>query len=191
MTIISIVGTSGVGKSFLVKRLASLDCLPAFFEGEEGVIPQEIFENIFEGDTVERFRWFVERYRKTLECAKRLSKSGMSCYVDGAPVTCKAVMLYEDEKHHPELKEIVDSLYDLQTDKIVLLTASQEVLKRFLLNRKRTTEEIEKALTRALKIQDIFLRLAEEESMIVIDRSSLDFTKEEDLRSVKKRISKE
>ena len=39
MAVISIVGTSGVGKSFLVKQLASLNCSLAFFEGELGGFP--------------------------------------------------------------------------------------------------------------------------------------------------------
>ena len=59
MAVISIVGTSGVGKSFLVKQLASMECLPAFFEGEEGTIPGEIFEDVFtKGDPLNRGRWF-------------------------------------------------------------------------------------------------------------------------------------
>mgnify|MGYP001595583930 CR=1 FL=1 len=53
MGIISIIGAPGVGKSFLVKQLSTLECAPAFFEGEEGTIPQEILDSPKLGFTTE------------------------------------------------------------------------------------------------------------------------------------------
>ncbi len=54
MAVICIAGTSGVGTSFLVKQLASKECSPAFFEGEIGTIPKEIFESVFNGESPQK-----------------------------------------------------------------------------------------------------------------------------------------
>lgn len=99
MPIISIVGTSGVGKSFLVKQLSSLTQWPAFFEGEEGTIPNEILENIFnQGNPINRWRFFMERYKKNLEHATLISNNlNINCFVDGgALLNAKAILSYED-----------------------------------------------------------------------------------------------
>jgi len=65
MVVIGVVGTSGVGKSLLVKQLASFYNDPAFFEGEEGVIPSAVLSSVFSSQSpVMRWRWFVKNHPK-------------------------------------------------------------------------------------------------------------------------------
>ncbi len=190
MAVISIIGTSGVGKSFLVNQLASLECLPALFEGEEGVIPKEILKDVFTAnDPCKRWRWFIERDKKRLSRARKISDAGIDCYVDGAVMTSEAILIDEDRAHHPELLKMIESITHLQSDKLVLLTASEKKIRELISVRGRSSEEIKRAVARALRIQDEFIRLAKKEkNVIVIDRSNLDFAKEEDLTYVLKRI---
>lgn len=190
MAVISIVGTSGVGKSFLVKQLASMECLPAFFEGEEGTIPAEVLADVFSGkDPCDRWRWFHDRYRVTLERARRVSDAGIDCYVDGAVMTEEAILIGEDKKHHKALLAMIGGITHLNSDKIVLLTADEKTLRDMILARGRKSEDAEKALDRSIRIQNEFLRLAKRaENTTVIDRSGLDFMREEDLKSVLSKI---
>lgn len=190
MAVISIVGTSGVGKSFLVKQLASMECLPAFFEGEEGTIPAEIFDDVFsKGDPCKRGRWFIDKYKLMLERARRISDAGLDCYVDGEIISPQAIIIDEDKKHYPALMKMINEIVHLRSDKTILLTANEETLKKMILARGRESEDLDKTLARAIRIQNEFIRLSKgEKNVIVIDRSRMDFCKEKDLKDVLRRI---
>lgn len=187
MAVISVVGTSGVGKSFLVKQLASLECMPGFFEGEEGVIPHEILQSVFSRkDPVKRCKWFFERYKRTLTRARKISDAGLDAYVDGAPVTVEAIMSDEDDKDHKQLLEEIEGIIQLKSDVVVLLTASHDALKELITNRGRTSEQHEAAVNRALRIQNEFLRLTNgEKNVIILDRSKYNFAEEKNLHEIR------
>jgi len=193
MPVISIDGSSGIGKSFLVKQLACLDCAPAFFEGEEGTIPNEIFESIFTKENpVRRFKWFIERYKKRLERARKISSElGINCYVEGSTMTAKAVLAHEDKKHYDELKKIAYSIDYLEPDKIIVLITNRGKYMEFFKVRGRITEQHKEAIDRTLHLQDEFIRLAKKKkNTIIIDRTDLDFTREKDLKFVMDKIKK-
>ncbi|PIN75113.1 hypothetical protein COV18_05160 [Candidatus Woesearchaeota archaeon CG10_big_fil_rev_8_21_14_0_10_37_12] len=185
MTIISIVGTAGVGKSFLVKQLSAMRCLPAFFEGEEGTIPKEILESIFSGEhPIKRWTWFINRYKIFLEQAKKISAVGVDCLCDGSPLNAYAVLAYEDEAYRAELLMLANSIDYLEPDKTILLIASEEKIREFTKQRGRKVEKDDKAIERAMKIQDEYTRLAKERGLLIVNRTDLDFTKEKDLKFV-------
>lgn len=190
MAVISIIGTSGVGKSFLIKQLASLECMPALFEGEEGVIPNKIFESVFDNSSpVKRWVWFAERYKKIIERARKISELGLDCYVEEGVITYKAILPYEDKRYHEELEGIIDEVEYLKPDKTVLLTANEGKLIELIKIRGRWSEQNKKALPRALKIQDEFIKLiSKEDNSCIIDRSNLDFSKESDLKFILNKI---
>jgi deoxyadenosine/deoxycytidine kinase len=190
MAVISIVGTSGVGKSFLVQQLAALENLPAFFEGEEGVLPPEILERIHsKEDFVGCFQWFVDRCKQRFTRAQVISQHGLDCYMDGAVMTNDAVLATEAAELQPQLRRIVDEIRHLESDKIVLLIASKEAIRSYIAKRARTSEQNDAALTRAMNVQDAYLRLAEgRDDVIIIDRTQLEFTRREDLLVIQKRI---
>ncbi|MBT3814245.1 hypothetical protein HOE37_01580 [Candidatus Woesearchaeota archaeon] len=180
MTILSIIGTSGVGKSFLVKQLAAIEGLPAFFEGEEGTIPKEVLENVFsKKDSIQRYDWFLNHYKKILDNARKVSDNGLDCYTDCSETLAKAILTVEKAEIKLNLPK---------SDKTIILTASKEKLQELINLRARDSENNEKAIIRALKIQEHLIKLARKESLIIIDRSNLDFTKEEDLKKILKKI---
>lgn len=189
MALISIVGTSGVGKSFLAAQLASLNCAPVFLEGEEGVIPQDVFTTVFAGDPVGRFQYFIDRYNSNLSKAKMISDMGLDVYADGAMMSIEAHVTYEEKKYHDTLNELVNNVPDNNSDVVVLLTANKERLAKSLKSRGRITEQEEEAFTRSIAIQESFIDVSKKyPNVIRIDRTNLDFSNEKDLRMVDKTI---
>lgn len=171
-----------MGKSFLIKQLAAIECLPAFFEGEEGTIPKEILENIFsDDDSSMRYNWFINHYKKILSNAKKISDLGFDCYTDCSELSARAILTAENADINFALPK---------SDQIVLLTASKEKLQELIDLRDRNSEKNKKTIIRALKIQDHFIELAKNERVLIIDRSKLDFTKEENLKSILRKIRK-
>ncbi len=190
MGIISIIGAPGVGKSFLVKQLSTLECAPAFFEGEEGTIPQEILDFWRKPSPIRRFQWFVDRHKTIFEKAEKISKSGINCYVDGAPISIIAHIKEEKKKFWPELENIVSQLDNIKIDKIILITASIDKIKDLVLKRARKTEQNEKTIAKFIKIQEEFKKLAKKDkNIIVIDRTNFDFSKELDLKKIIEKIN--
>lgn len=127
MAVISIIGTSGSGKSFLVKQLSSLNNSPAFFEGEEGTIPKEILENIFSGDSpVGRWEYFMNRYKENISKAKTISESGINVYVDGSNITPWSIIIWEEEKYREEIKKLISILDDLDSDVNLFLKINEK-----------------------------------------------------------------
>lgn len=191
MTVISIVGTSGVGKSFLTKQLASLTSCPAFFEGEEGTISKKILKQVVSNSNpVERWKFFMKRYSENLSNARKISESGIDCFVDGGIITAYSILAYEDKKYRKELEEIIDKYKHLESDIIILLVASEEYLKKAICSRNRTDEQNNVVLQRAMKIQKKFLRLAKKYNVVIIERTNLDFKKESDFQKIVKKIRK-
>ncbi len=186
MPVISIVGTSAVGKSFLVKQLAAATCSPAFFEGEEGTIPEKIFENVIKkGSPAERWKFFIERYKKNLERALEISKNNIDCFVDGGIISARAIISYEDNKYKKKLEKMISSIEHLKSDIIVLIIASKEKILDNLRKRSRALEPDNAVIDRALKIQESFMALAKnEEFCTVIDRTELDFTNPKHINSI-------
>ncbi|MFW0837892.1 MAG: AAA family ATPase [Candidatus Komeilibacteria bacterium] len=187
MALISIVGTSGVGKSFLVKQLAALTQSPAFFEGEEGTIPAEIWDSIFDGShPLKRWRWFMNRYKNNLERAAAIChNTKLDCFVDGAILSAQAILTYESDEHKAELTTLLKEYEYLHSDLIVLLTASKERLLEQIQSRSRDSEANAKAIDRALKIQEAFQILArQEKNVLLIDRSNLDFSNYDDVNNL-------
>lgn len=193
MAVFSIVGTSGVGKSFLVKQLASFLQVPAFFEGEEGTIPAEILNSIFDGsDPVKRWKFFLERYKNNLERAHAISETlQLDCFVDGGLISARAIVTFEPEQYREVLLELLEEYMIVDADVTVLLTATEETIINNIKSRSRESEISKPAIDRALSIQDAYISLTKEEvKVIVIDRSVMDFAKYKDVEEVLHQINK-
>jgi len=190
MAVISIVGTTGVGKSFLVQKLASITNSSAFLEGEGGTIPKRILENIAnKGNPIERWKFFLARYKSNLEQAMALSKKNQDCFVDGAIFSARAILTYEDKKYQKELSAMIDNLAYLKSDIVLLLIADEEKIKENIIARSRSFEDNKNIIARALKIQKAFISLAQkEDNVIVIDRTNLDFSNTSELKSILNKI---
>lgn len=185
MKTIAIVGTSGVGKSFLVKQLSIAFSSPAFFEGEEGTFPEDLLENIFSGESpIERWRWFIERDKKILTLGKQIASLGTPCFLDNAVINSRAILSSEIKEYHEELNKMIEEIAHLEADIIILLKAEKEKLEELTKLRGRNLEQNREAIQRALSIQDEFIKLSNSENVIVIDRSNLDFSKNADLQEI-------
>lgn len=192
MAVIAVVGTSGIGKSLLVKQLASLYNAPAFFEGEEGTIPADILRSVFNDESPEkRWRWFLARYKSNLLKAHQISCLGIDCFTDGGVITARAIFAYEDKKHNPVFKEMIEDMSSLEADMVMLLVADKKTIVRLMKGRGRTSENNDSAVKRALFIQEEFKRLArKDKNILVIDRSQMDFYKVEVLSKITKKLDK-
>jgi deoxyadenosine/deoxycytidine kinase len=190
MPLVSVVGTSGVGKSFLVKQLAALDCAPAFFEGEAGVFPDWILASVVSGeDPVRRWQWFMDRYRTNLERARVVSDAGLLCFVDGAVLSAEAILPWEPAAIHDDLQRMIDAMQHCPSDVTIVLTASEAYLRERIAARGRSDEQQEVVVQRALAVQAKLQGLAVgRHNVIVIDRTALDFSRSADLAMVDERI---
>jgi len=184
MSVISIIGTSGVGKSFLVKQLSSFNNFPAFFEGEDGVIPKEILANIAtEESPVKRWEWFFHKYTTILQRARVISKTlDINCYLDVSIIAAEAIISFEQLKYRAILQQMIDNNRDVDADYFILLTDGEKLRER-IMNRGRETEQREIIFQRAETIQNAYKALAEKNKRILtINRTDLDFSDEETLK---------
>lgn len=192
MSVIGFSGTSGVGKSFLVKQLSSLTSNPAIFEGEEGTIPKKIFTAIFNSkNPIKRWKWFIKRYENILKKAHKISLKGINCYVDACVFTAKAMENYEEVKYRKELDKMVKGIQQYEADKVILLVASKKTIEKNIKTRARKQEELKPALKRAMKLQDNYIIEAKNNKKVrIINREKLNFSNEKDLVRILKIINK-
>jgi len=200
MTSISIIGTTGVGKSFLVKQLAALNCCPAFFEGEIGVFTPRIMKLLAtRTNQYELNSWFIARFKRMILAANKISSlrtdqiHRIDCYVD-------ASMLYALAIHRATgssarvIQHILQNVH-LQTDKTVLIVMSPTGLRRMIKLRGRKIEQNKSYFDLCLRIQDELIAIANEQNksgnkILIINRDKLDFTKNSDLKLISTKISK-
>ncbi len=179
MPVISIIGAPGVGKSFLVKQLACLHCMPAFFEGEAGVFTDEVLAVLNgEQDTPQRFVWLLDRYKKNLQAAHAASKSGLTCFVDGDVLSMEAWLHAEMGLHSPAvLHAWIQENKHLRADKTVILLAAHDHIKSNIHSRGRAAELSTFIWQRIIRIQDGMRNVAKKHpECLCIDRTQLDFT---------------
>lgn len=185
MTIISIIGAPGVGKSFLVKQISAKYNLPVIFEGEEGAIPNEILENIHSGENpIRRWEWFLEAYRKKFETVLTISNAGLTCITDSGFAMLDLLISSEKAIYREQLTKLIQKYSKYKPDKTTLLVASEQKLRELMQKRNRKVEQDVKAINRALQIQEELKR----KNFIIIDRINLEFTNEKDLTNIGEQI---
>lgn len=187
--IISVIGTPGVGKSFLVEKLANkLGAISILEEGKE--IPERILENFKnESRQMETIIWFRNKLIEDMKKSLELKKQGNLIVMD----TC----LISNELHITTMtsgfeQEILlkqaqfDREHMPQPDVVIFLDASEETVRKLTEKRGRDYDTNEKFIQRNLSIKkahdDYFNE--NKDSLIHINRDNLDFEKEEDLQKV-------
>ena len=191
--VIAFIGAPGVGTSFLTKQMASKNCCPGFFEGEEGVFTDEAINKInSEIDTPERYDWFLDRTKTMLEKAHVIAKSGITSYVDGDVLLIEAWLKAEIGDQSPlVLKKWIKDNKNLQANKVIVLTASEKKLKENIASRGRASEQTDFIKQRAVRIEEECKNLENKyEHVKLLDRSDLDFSDRQALDFVDKIIKK-
>lgn len=191
MTVISIIGPPGVGKSTLVRQLACLNCSPAFFEGEEGIFTKEVLDVLNnEIDSEERYDWLTERFKSNLEKAHEISKQGIDVYVDGDVTTFEAWLEAEIGDKSPEyLRNWLKNNQHLKADIIIVLTASENKIKENINKRGRTSELNSFIINRSMRVHKGCINLSKKyPNALLIDRTNIDFMDENQIREIDKMI---
>lgn len=189
MAVISIIGCAGVGKSTLVRQLAALNRAPAFFEGEEGVFPEVVTQNLVTEDPVSRERWFVKQYLASLSSARVVASQGIDSFVDNAsPLTIRSYAAISTAGVHSELLQLIAELEHAVADLTVVLVAKPELLAAYIAKRGRVSEEVVSIAEQAARVQEQFISLAPEYHALVIDRTGLDFHNAADLWNIDAQI---
>ena len=191
--IIAVIGGSGVGKSFLVNKLAHYLKAETILENVEE-IPEKIIEN-FNKDIgqIETIIWFRNKCIKDIEKALKLKSNGKIVVMD----TC----LISNELHITTMtsgfeQEILleqakfDRKYIAQPHAVIFLDASEEKIRELTLRRGRGFDTNEKFIQRNLSIQKAHKDYYNQNknSMIYINRDNLNFEIEDDIKKVVEKI---
>jgi len=187
--IIAISGGPGTGKSSLVRRLAAHYQAEAIFEGEEKDFPDEVREGIRTGkkQLATRLYFRNKTFTQYLDALAH-KKSGRLVFLDNFwflnEVCCREFLHDNFEKELMAMAAELDRKIFPWPDLIVSLKASPAKIKEFVLARGRTFEINNDFLERYAAIHatyDEYLKRMNIENILFIDRSALDFKKEEDL----------
>lgn len=191
--IISVIGAPGVGKSFLVDKLAKrLNAVPMFEKVDE--IPSRVLVNLkYDLRQMETVVWFRNLSIREMKEALRLKGGGKVVVMDTCPLTND---LYIPVMTHGFEKEIlleqarIDRGFVEGPDVIVLLDASEDAIRKFVDKRGRDFEASEKFVQWILSIKKSHYDYFNEnrDSFVYVNRDNLDFAREEDVEKVVEKI---
>jgi len=186
--IIAVSGGPGTGKSSLVRRLANHYKAEALFEGEEKDFPAAVREGIKTGQKQLATRMYFRNktFGQYLEALDH-RRAGRTVFLDNFwlvnEVCCREFLADPFEKELMSCATTPDRQIFPWPDLVISLKASPEKIKEFVLARGRTFEIDNDFLERYAAIHDVhdaYLKSFQIENVLFIDRSALDFKKEED-----------
>lgn len=191
MSLISITGMPGVGKSFLAKQLSSFLSSPVILEGEEGSIPNWVFEDVLsKKSSVRRWNYFLDKQNLTFKRGEKISNSGITCFIDANPLMMKSLIRTEPKEFRKDLEEVFSNLCPVKIDLTILLITSREKLENLVKLRSRKNEEnLELFVGRSLLVQkNLIDNSKKRKNIIVVDRTNLDFKDEDTLKIIVEKI---
>lgn len=191
--IIAVIGGPGVGKSFLVNKLAQYLKAETILENVEE-IPEKIIEN-FKKDIgqMETIIWFRNKCIKDIERALKLKAEGkivvMDTYLISNELHITTMTSGFEQKILLEQAKF-DRKYMPKPDIVIFLDASENKIRELTLKRGRDFDTNEKFIQRNLSIQKAHRDYYNENknSLAHINRDNLDFEKEEDIKKVVEEI---
>lgn len=196
--IIAIVGGPRSGKSFLVRKLAERLDAQTIFEGEEGDFPVRIEEDIRENiRPLERVLWFRTMFVKKYLQAMRLKSEGRIVVLDSfwmTPHMFIDVLLEGFERDLAWDVAAADRTMLGWPDLTISLKVSEEGVRNFIRQGGRSFDQSEDVLVQQIlpvtKMNDEFFSRETNGRVLVVERDSLDFDREEDLESLISQINK-
>jgi deoxyadenosine/deoxycytidine kinase len=180
---VAIVGGPGVGKSTLVRQLADLYHHGSYGEGEKGVWPVEVLEDIAAGrNPVGVTEYFARLYDANYRDAAGHDRPDRVIFFEGARITLEAHIAEYPVEHHSALRRVAAMGEAWRPDRTIVLTSSSATIERHIRLRNRSHEEVEEMVRRFHLIDGEFRRLASDDpDAVVIDRDGREFHERRDL----------
>lgn len=183
--IIAIMGSPGVGKTYLSKKLATHFGWQLI---EQPPVKDRILENLTEQKRdFETLTYFlvegIKNIKKAVELKKKPNVVMDTCWLSTMLHVKSLLGGFEEELMREEFELLEE--YLPKPDEILYLTAPNEFIEKKVIERQNTFDTTEEYLKRIFSIKkehdDYFKKNSQHK---VIDRSGLDFDREEDLITV-------
>ncbi len=200
--IIAVSGGPGIGKSFLVRRLADYYQAIALFEGEEKDFPEAIKEGIKTGHKQVNTRLYFRNktFAQFLEAQKH-KQAGQIVFLDNFWLTNEIYgqAFLSDEAEKKLIAELnqLDRQILAWPDLTISLSASPEKIREYVLARARSFENEADYLSRHQMVHDAhdeYFKNCPEDNILLINRSELDFKNEADfawlVKTIEEKLSK-
>jgi len=186
--IIAICGGPGTGKSTLVHKLTDHYKAKPIFEGEE--FPERVKENLRDNkNQLESRLYFRNLLTKMHLEAEELKRAGELVIMDTFWLTNNVYT--QNWLEHDFQKELMDDLYELDAkflsmpDLMIILESNKEKVREFMMKRGRLFELSDSVLDRFVSAgRAHYYFFNKHDNAVFIDRSKLDFYKDEHFKLV-------
>ena len=193
--IIAVIGAPGVGKTFLVKKLARYLNAKTILEDVEE-IPNKIIEN-FKKDIgqMETILWFRNKCIKDIERALRLKSQRKIVVMDTYLISNELHITTMTSGFEQEIlleQADFDRKYIPKPDIIIFLDASEDSMRKFIIKRGRDFDTNEKFLQRNFSIRKSHGEYynKNKDSLIYINRDKMNFEKKKDIEKIAEKIKR-
>jgi len=193
--IIAIIGSPGVGKSFLSKKLAQFLNAELMLEDVKE-IPLQVIENFkTNSNPVETILWFRNNLIKKIEKALNLKQQGKIVVMDTCLLSNKLhITTMTNGFAQKTLLEqaVLDKKYVPQPDVIIFLDSSIEKIKELTIKRGRDFDTSKEFIQRNLSIRKAHQEYCKKNknSILYIKRDNLNFENVKDVEKIVAKIKK-
>lgn len=194
--IIAVVGAPRSGKTFLVSKLAAALGFHPFLEGHDDTFPKFIEDDLKNGDNnLRTILWFRNRQLTQMSEALELKKIGQGAVLDTFWIDKQ---VYADVFLNGHDKDVINELIkiDLKTlhwpDIIIYLKNNEEGTRKFVKLGGRdfdSSDSYQKTISLLReKYENIFSLVPSTTTLVILERSGMDFERKEDMDKLLKMV---